>query len=109
VNLEAEGFVVDEATTRSEVLEMVHRHRPDAVLLDLMLPGVDPHDEWAVARDLRADPAGERLPIVFLTARADLRGHEHGAISGPVAYLTKPFNPLHLAPTLRQVAGEPDA
>jgi CheY-like chemotaxis protein len=106
VNLEADGFVVDEATTRAEVLEMVRRQRPDVVLLDLMLPGVDPHDEWAVARDLRADPAGERLPIVFLTARADLRGHEHGAIAGPVAYLTKPFDPLALAPTLRRVVGD---
>jgi CheY-like chemotaxis protein len=104
-NLEAEGFEVLEAGTRAEVLPIVRDQKPDAVLLDLMLPGVDPHDEWAVARDLRADPAGATLPIVFLSARADLRGQEEGSIEGPVGYLTKPFNPLDLAPTLRRVAG----
>jgi CheY-like chemotaxis protein len=105
VNLEAEGFEVREVGTRAEVLPAVREFAPDAILLDLMLPGVDPHDEWAVARDLRADPAGARLPIVFLSARADLRGQEEGSIAGPVAYLTKPFNPLDLAPALRRVAG----
>jgi DNA-binding response OmpR family regulator len=103
VNLQAEGFDVVEAETRAEVLPMVHEHRPDVVLLDLMLPGVDPHDEWAVARDLRADAVGAALPIVFLSARADLRGQEEGSIEGAVAYLTKPFNPLELAPTIRRV------
>ncbi len=106
VNLQAEGFVVSEAGTRAEVLPAVAAFRPDVVLLDLMLPGVDPHDEWAVARDLRADPLGATLPIVFLSARADLRGQEEGSIPGPVGYLTKPFNPLELAPTLRRVAAQ---
>ena len=69
------------------------------------LPGVDPHDEWAVGRDLRADPETADVPICFLTARADLRGQEESSIGGAVGYLTKPFNPLDLAPTLRRVAG----
>jgi DNA-binding response OmpR family regulator len=106
VNLELEGFNVIEAATRAEVLPAVREHAPDAVLLDLMLPGVDPHDEWAVARDLRDDPAGARLPIVFLSARADLRGKEEGSVPGPVGYLTKPFNPGELAATLRRVVGQ---
>jgi two-component system response regulator MtrA len=104
VNLEAAGFEIREVGTRAEVLPAVHDFHPDVVLLDLMLPGVDPRDEWAVARDLRADPVAEKLPIVFLSARADLRGAEEEAIPGPVAYLTKPFNPLELAPTLLRVA-----
>ena len=103
VNLQAEGFTVFEAGTRAEVLPAVHEHRPDVILLDLMLPGVDPHDEWAVGRDLRADEIGRVIPIVFLSARADLRGQEESSIPGPVGYLTKPFNPLELAPTLRRI------
>ncbi len=103
VNLEMEGFTVVEAATRQEVLPKARAEAPDAVLLDLMLPGVDPHDEWAVARDLRADPATADVPIVFLSARADLRGQEEGSVEGPVGYLTKPFNPTQLAPTLRSV------
>ncbi len=105
VNLEAEGFEVFEVGTRADVLPAVHSFQPDVILLDLMLPGVDPHDEWAVGRDLRADPAAAKLPIVFLSARADLRGQEESSIAGPVGYLTKPFNPLELAPTLRRIAG----
>ena len=106
VNLQMEGFEVAEAATRAEVLPAARDARPDVVLLDLMLPGVDPHDEWAVARDLRSDPDFAELPIVFLTARADLRGQEEASIPGPVGYLTKPFNPHELAPTLRRVMGE---
>jgi len=106
VNLEMEGFQVVEAATRQEVLPTARAEAPDAVLLDLMLPGVDPHDEWAVARDLRADPATATVPIVFLSARADLRGRERGTIEGPVGYLTKPFNPNELASTLRQVMAQ---
>ncbi len=106
VNLELEGFTVVEATTRAEVLPTARAELPDAVLLDLMLPGVDPHDEWAVARDLRSDPVTAGVPIVFLSARADLRGQEEGAIEGPVGYLTKPFNPNELAPTLRDVVAQ---
>jgi len=106
VNLEAEGFTIKEVGTRAEVVPAVHEFEPDVILLDLMLPGVDPHDEWAVARDLRADPAAATLPIVFLSARADLRGQEEASIAGPVGYLTKPFNPLELAPTLRRIVGE---
>ena len=106
VNLEMEGFTVVEAATRDEVLQMAHKEAPDVVLLDLMLPGVDPHDEWAVARDLRSDPVTAEVPIVFLSARADLRGQEEGTISAPVGYLTKPFNPIELAPTLRRVMAQ---
>ncbi len=106
VNLEMEGFTVVEAATRQEVLPTARAEAPDAVLLDLMLPGVDPHDEWAVARDLRADPATADVPIVFLSARADLRGQEEGSVEGPVGYLTKPFNPGELAATLRRVVGQ---
>jgi DNA-binding response OmpR family regulator len=40
---------------------------------------------------------------VFLSARADLRGQEEASIAGPVGYLTKPFNPLELAPLVRDL------
>ncbi len=106
VNLEMEGFAVVEAATRDEVLPIARAESPDAVLLDLMLPGVDPHDEWAVARDLRSDPLTTGVPIVFLSARADLRGQEEGSVEGPVGYLTKPFNPNELAPTIRNVMAQ---
>ncbi len=106
VNLEAEGWQVVECGTRAEVLPLARAERPDVILLDLMLPGVDPQDEWAIARDLRADPITATTPICFLTARADLRGREEGNVAGPVAYLTKPFNPMELTPALRRVVAQ---
>lgn len=107
VNLEAEGMTVVEAGTRAEVLPLIRDEQPDLVLLDLMLPGVDPNDEWAIAQDIRNEPTSVTTPIVFLTARADLRGQEEGTIAPPVEYLTKPFNPLELAPLLRRLVAGP--
>ena len=85
----------------------MHAFHPDVILLDLMLPGVDPHDEWAVgARPARRPRGGRRCRSCFLSARADLRGQEEASIAGPVGYLTKPFNPLELAPTLRRIVAD---
>lgn len=103
VNLEADGHRVVEAASRDEALAAAEEHRPDAIVLDLMMPGVDPDDEWAVGRDLRARPATAATPIVFLSARADLNGLE-SEVGGPVRYVTKPFDPTRLSGVLRELA-----
>ena len=100
VNLEADGHHVVEASTRAEAIAAARAEQPDAIVLDLMMPGVDPADEWAVGRDLRADPLTATIPIVFLSARADLRGEE-SQVGGVVRYVTKPFDPTRLADVLR--------
>ncbi len=92
-NLERAGFRVAAAADGEEGLQRVFGSRPDAVVLDLMLPG---RTGLEVLRELRAEPMTRDLPVIVLTARAaemdKLLGFEHGADD----YLTKPFSPREL-------------
>jgi DNA-binding response OmpR family regulator len=65
-----------------------------------MMPGLD---GWRVAEQLVDDPATQGIPIVFLTARAEFRDRAKGLDIGGVDYITKPFNPLELAPLVRDL------
>jgi DNA-binding response OmpR family regulator len=76
---------------------MVRSERPDIVLLDVMMPYMD---GWEVAEQLLCDEETSSIPIIFLTARADLRDHERGLSAGAIQYITKPFNPRTLAPSI---------
>jgi DNA-binding response OmpR family regulator len=98
VNLEAEGMDVLEAADGPSGLDKAREEVPDVVLLDVMMPGLD---GWRVAEELLDDSRTEAIPIVFLTARAELRDRARGIDLGGVDYVTKPFNPVELAPLVR--------
>jgi DNA-binding response OmpR family regulator len=100
VNLEAEGVEVVEAADGVTGLDVARSERPDAILLDVMMPGLD---GWSVAEQLLTDERTSTIPIVFLTARADLRDRVRGMDAGGLDYVTKPFNPVELAPLVRDV------
>jgi DNA-binding response OmpR family regulator len=100
VNLEAEGMTVSEAADGPSGLEKAREDRPDVILLDVMMPGLD---GWRVAEQLIDDPGTRGIPIVFLTARAEFRDRAKGLDIGGVDYITKPFNPLELAPLVRDL------
>ncbi len=102
VNLEAEGMDVIEAADGPSGLDLARAERPDAVLLDVMMPGLD---GWTVAERLLADDDTREIPILFLTARADLRDRARGMDLGGLGYVTKPFNPVELASLVREVVG----
>jgi DNA-binding response OmpR family regulator len=111
VNLEAEGIEVLEAADGPSGLEKARAEIPDVVLLDVMMPGLD---GWRVAEELLDDDRTAQIPIVFLTARAELRDRARGLDLGGVDYVTKPFNPVELAPLVRDLLervakGERDA
>src|SRR5689334_12909465 len=110
VNLEAEKMTVLEAADGPSGLEKARAESPDVVLLDVMMPGLD---GWRVAEELLDDPSTAAIPIVFLTARAELRDRARGIDLGGVDYITKPFNPVELAPMVNDLlervgAGERD-
>ncbi len=105
VNLEAEGMEVLEASDGPSGLELAREQRPDVVLLDVMMPGLD---GWRVAADLLDDERTNEIPIIFLTARAELRDRARGLDIGGVDYVTKPFNPLELAPLVRDLLSRID-
>jgi DNA-binding response OmpR family regulator len=100
VNLEAEGMEVLEAADGADGLELARSSRPDVVLLDVMLPKLD---GWRVAEALLEDPETGKIPIVFLTARAELRDQARGLEIGGIDYITKPFNPVELADLIREL------
>jgi DNA-binding response OmpR family regulator len=100
VNLEAEKMEVLEAGDGPSGLEAARKELPDVILLDVMMPGLD---GWRVAEELLEDPATSSIPIVFLTARAELRDRARGLDLGGLDYVTKPFNPVELAPLIREL------
>ena len=100
VNLEAEGMQVFEASDGPSGLEKARAEIPDVILLDVMMPGLD---GWRVAEELLDDQRTESIPIVFLTARAELRDRARGIDLGGVDYVTTPFNPVELAPLVRDL------
>jgi DNA-binding response OmpR family regulator len=100
VNLEAEGIEVLEAADGRTGLSLAQAEHPDVVLLDVMMPGLD---GWRVAEELLEDEDTRGIPIIFLTARAEFRDRARGLDIGGVDYVTKPFNPLELAPLVRDL------
>ena len=98
VNLEAEGMPVIEAGDGPSGLEAARDGSPDVILLDVMMPGLD---GWGVAEALLEDDRTADIPIIFLTARAEFRDRARGLDIGGVDYITKPFNPVDLAPLVR--------
>ena len=100
VNLEAEGMRVLEAADGRTGIELAQKEQPNAILLDVMMPGMD---GWAVAEQLLQDERTAQIPIIFLTARADLRDRARGMDLGGLEYITKPFNPVELATLIQEV------
>ena len=100
VNLEAEGMLVLEASDGVSGVEAARTERPDVILLDVMMPALD---GWRVAEQLLDDESTSEIPVIFLTARAEFRDRARGLDIGGVDYVTKPFNPLELAPLVREL------
>ena len=100
VNLEAEGMAVLEASDGPSGLVKAREELPEVVLLDVMMPGLD---GWGVAEALLEDGETSSIPIIFLTARAEFRDRARGLDIGGVDYITKPFNPVELAPLVRNL------
>jgi len=96
--LAVDGYTTLEAADGESAVALARREHPDAILMDLAMPGVD---GWEAARRLKADPATADIPIVALTAFA-LRGDEDRAReAGCDAYLAKPCRPQ----AIRDVVG----
>ena len=96
------GMEVVEAANGAEALVRAKADKPDAVLLDVMMPGLD--GPSTLAR-LREDPATSGIPVVFLTAKAIAAELERLKVLGAAGVLTKPFDPMTLARELRALLG----
>ncbi len=96
--LEQAGFQVLCAYDGEAALAIVHREKPDLMLLDLMLPG---RDGWEITRLVRSDPALSQMPIIMLTARVADSDKIIGLELGADDYVTKPYNPREVVARVR--------
>lgn len=100
--LEDERYQLLEAPDGAAGLEIARRERPDLVLLDVQMPGLD---GLAVCREIRQDPGLAETAVVMLTARAQELDRQRGLEAGADTYLTKPFSPLELLTLVEQTLG----
>ena len=91
--LEKSGHAVQLLESGAAVLPKVRAERPDLIVLDLMLPGLD---GLMVCQALRADPLTAAIPIIMVTARADETDRVSGLELGADDYVTKPFSAKEL-------------
>lgn len=98
-NLDKKEFAVIGSRNGSDGLRLAHEKLPDAILLDILMPGAD---GWQVLHDLKADPATSAIPVILLTI-VDKKAL--GFQLGASAYLLKPLDPKIVRDTLNQLIG----
>ena len=96
--LEDAGFEVENASSGEDALVHLSRERPDLVVLDIIMPGIDGIE---VCRRIRADPFLARIPVLFLTAKSRPQDIAAGLDAGGDDYCTKPFEVVELPARVR--------
>jgi DNA-binding response OmpR family regulator len=102
VNFRLGGFKVEGAFRGEEALEKARALHPDAIVLDVMMPGLDGYE---VCARIREDPELATVPVFFLTARAQDDDVARGYALGVVDYVTKPFDPELLVNAVQTAIG----
>ena len=96
-----EGYALREAADGEQALVSVEERRPDVILMDVEMPGMDGH---GVLRRLRAHPTHHDIPVVFVTGRGAPTDVADGLGLGAHDYLRKPFEPVELVARVRSAA-----
>jgi two-component system, cell cycle response regulator DivK len=96
------GFELIEASDGASGVAMAREYRPDLVLMDLQLPVLD---GFAATRQIRADPALAKMPIIAVTSFAMSGDAERAIESGCNAYVAKPFSPKALLAKIKELLG----
>jgi DNA-binding response OmpR family regulator len=93
------GFEVKGALDGEEGLRAALEYKPDVILLDIMMPGMD---GWQVLEKLKENGETKRIPVVIFTAREYSNGKALGLKNGAADYVAKPFEPQELAEILNK-------
>lgn len=105
-NLERQGWKTHQVYTGFSGLEKIRELCPDMVILDIMLPGLD---GLGIFRAMKESDATKRIPVLFLTARAQLDDRLAGLQLGADDYMTKPFSPKELVLRVRNILSRRNA
>ena len=87
--LESQGYQVREAATAEEAFEFLKTQRPDLIVMDIQLPGMDGLE---ATKKLKENPATRDIPVVAVTSYAMKGDRESAAAAGCVGYITKPID-----------------
>lgn len=98
------GYPHEVAVDGEDALEKVAERRPDLILMDLSMPGMD---GWEATRRLRAEPGNESVRVIALTAHAMRGDREKALASGCDDVLTKPYRPSELIAAIKRMVGDP--
>lgn len=98
-------YEITEATSADEAHERIRNDPPQAVVLDVMMPGEI--DGYELCRRIKADPALARIHVVLVTARGQESDRQHGTVVGSDGYFVKPFSPLALVRHLEAALAVP--
>jgi CheY-like chemotaxis protein len=94
------SYAISEAADGDEAMAAVEANRPDLILLDILLPGVN---GFEVCRRLKGSPETKDIPIVFLTALGEEKDVQQGLALGGDGYIIKPFNAVTLAAQIAEI------
>ncbi len=98
--LSGKGYEIMSVSTGEEAVEALHKHRPELVVLDIMLPGID---GWEVCKRIRRMPAFEKMPIIILSQRGSEDEIVEGLQTFADDYIPKPFSPKILLARIEAV------
>jgi len=99
--MQREGITVRGASSGTEGLALMRKYRPQAILLDIMMPD---KDGWEVFKEMKADSILKDIPVIILTARdssfEEIIARERAGVDD---YITKPFTPSRLRDSIKKV------
>jgi CheY-like chemotaxis protein len=101
-SLDGNGYTLVEARDGDEAVEQARLVQPDLILLDMMMPS---KSGLEVLAELRSDPELRDIPVVMLTARAQVTDREAARLAGADRFLAKPFSPLELVYVVKELLG----
>lgn len=99
------GFDVCTARSGMECLVTAQAQRPDLILLDIMMPGMD---GWEALKLLKIDPETRAIPVIIVSARAEPKDKIRGLQEGAIDYITKPFGARDVIAKIEAVLGTAD-
>jgi DNA-binding response OmpR family regulator len=98
--LREEGFAPVTAVDGEDGLAKLAGERPDLIVLDVMMPGID---GFTVCRRVRTDPRFASIPVILLTAKGQESDRERGLAAGATEFMSKPYSPSELVRRVREI------